>query len=139
VDTIQRKILTSWSISLDSPITSVRLFSKKAVTKRPDPQSRLQSLYRDEDEDEVEETVFSEKVRKLINKDENGKKTISKAVHLLVTSALEPAVIYLDVRQTGFSQAVELPESSLYDCVLGSGESHDPADNLKEMIVPIGN
>lgn len=56
-------------------------------------------------------------------------------VHLLVTSAIEPAVVFIDVFKNGFSQYTTLPLSHLYDCVLCATVADVNWDGCNELIL----
>lgn len=56
-----------------------------------------------------------------------------EAIHLLVTSALEPTVVYSNVKTNGLEKDVELPESNLFDCVLGSFVGDIDMDGEREI------
>lgn len=128
VDATKRSILRSWDNCHDSPITSVKLFARRNDRSDVCPKSWAPLYYEDEDDDR-----FPEKIRELIAGKEEEREKDEEEVHLLVTSALESTVVYSNVKTRGFDTEVELPESNLFDCVLGSSVGDVDMDGEQEI------
>ena len=135
VDAEKREILRSCDNSHDSPITSVRLFSRR--NDRGDVcRKSWAPLYYDDEEN----VQFPEAVKRLINANEEERRgggssggNDEEEVHLLVTSALEPSVVYSNVTVNGLDRDIVLPESNYYDCVLGSVVGDVDMDGEREI------
>uniref|UniRef100_A0A0B6Z6C4 Kaptin n=1 Tax=Arion vulgaris TaxID=1028688 RepID=A0A0B6Z6C4_9EUPU len=94
VNVITSEILQTWITDFDSPITSLRLFTKH--TSVPCPEFiHLQNKDRD-DSTEIK----------------------SDLVNLLVTSAIDPAIVFCDVINHGLSKSHSLPHSNTQDVIL---------------------
>eukprot|EP00731_Ephydatia_muelleri_P027782 Em0019g655a len=60
---------------------------------------------------------------------------VADAVHLLVTSAVEPAIVFIDVFKNGFTCYTTLPNSHLYDCVLCATIADVNWDGRNELVL----
>ncbi|XP_041351176.1 KICSTOR complex protein kaptin-like [Gigantopelta aegis] len=94
VDAVKREILQTWSTEHDSPITCLKLFTPE--TQVPCP-------------------PFIESTRV----EENGSyksRLKDKTYNLVVISALDTAVVYRNMMQSGFTDPLPLPGSDQFDC-----------------------
>lgn len=132
VDATKRQILRSWDSCHDSPITSVKLFARRNDRSDVCRKSWAPLYYADEENDQ-----FPDQIKRLVTDNEamqNSKEgEEEEAIHLLVTSALEPTVVYSNVKTNGLEKDVELPESNLFDCVLGSFVGDIDMDGEREI------
>ena len=134
VDATKRQILRSWDSCHDSPITSVKLFARRNDRSDVCRKSWAPLYYADEENDQ-----FPDRIKTLIDDNEARKnegleeEQEEEVIHLLVTSALEPTVVYSNVKTHGLERDVELPESNLFDCVLGSTVSDVDMDGEREI------
>ncbi|XP_033640810.1 KICSTOR complex protein kaptin-like [Asterias rubens] len=90
-------IVRTWELQHDSAITSVNLFQGRSPVKRPS------FLPIGEGDDDCSDANS-------VSGDEEW--------HLLVTSALEIAVVYRNVLNNGFQNQLVLPDSDCFDCTL---------------------
>jgi len=135
VDAVKRVVLRCYDNCHDSPITSVKLFGRLNDAGDVCRKSWAPLYYDDEDNDR-----FPDKIMKLVNDNEARRKSkegvveeVEEAIHLLVSSALEPTVVYSNIASNGLEKDVELPESNLFDCVLGSSVSDMDMDGEREI------
>ncbi|XP_072032491.1 KICSTOR complex protein kaptin-like [Amphiura filiformis] len=91
------EVTQKWELRHDGPITCLKLFKSETDLRVP-PFSKLQQFYGDHGDKEMT--------------------PCQDTYHLLVTSALEVAVVYRNASMAGFENQEVLPESDLYDCAL---------------------
>ncbi|XP_046372680.1 KICSTOR complex protein kaptin-like [Haliotis rufescens] len=111
VNVTAKEVLISWSTEHDSPITSIRLFTAKNHVACPS----FLDFFNEESAREEEEQLAN--------------------YNLLVTSALEPAVVYRNVLITGFEDILSLPNSEKFDSTLCSCVVDIDFDGENELLV----
>lgn len=111
-DSIKVQLLKSWTLSMDGPITSVHLFTLNAnedyIFKQYPGSSPISPRYPLNDSGEY---------------------------NLLVTSALEASVVYLNVVKQGLSDMIVLEQSDQFDCVTCSRVKDIDCDGKAEIIL----
>jgi len=110
VDIMKNEVLREWSTELDSPITSLKLFTLSTQVHSPD--------FLDSHEPPQED-----------------KTKASECIHLLVTSALDPALVFWDVVESGMSKTHPLPYSNSQDVVLCSCVTDIDFDGENEILI----
>ncbi|XP_051776458.1 KICSTOR complex protein kaptin isoform X3 [Erpetoichthys calabaricus] len=108
VDQSSSVVLQSWQLQQDGPISNVLLFSLSWNT-------------------ETRKTTSQSTV-------DDGKRS-KERFNLLVTSAIELAVVYRDVLTTGLNDQVVLPDSDQYDAVLCSLVTDVDFDGTEEILL----
>lgn len=106
--------LKTWSITMDGPVTSVHLFTLESENEIIFSQSPLDGS-----------TVISPRFE-LSDIDQQ---------HLLVTSALEVSVVFLDVATKGLDDMIVLDQSDQFDSVTCSRVKDIDCDGKKEIIL----
>jgi len=128
VETSRQTILRSWDVSHDSPITCVKLFSRNFALSDVCPKT-WQPIYEERDVQ-----GFPYRVKSLIEKREDLKPR-DENLQLIVTTALDPAIIYSNIKLFGLTKSLELPESTMFDCVLGACASDVDMDGDNEIVL----
>ncbi|XP_005109877.1 KICSTOR complex protein kaptin [Aplysia californica] len=106
-----KEILKRWTTELDSPITSLQLFTLSTRAPCPEFLDKQDLAIPDEKEEEPE------------------------AINLLVTSAIDPSVVFWDVVCCGLSQVHHLPYSNSQDVVLCSCVIDIDFDGENEILI----
>ncbi|XP_047132408.1 KICSTOR complex protein kaptin isoform X1 [Hydra vulgaris] len=110
-DSKKNEIIQIWTMSIDGPITSVRLFTLTSEKELISPSA--------------EETSISP--RPVLCE--------SSEINLLVTSAIEIAVVYLNVVEKGLNEMVVLDQSDHFDSVTCSCITDLDCDGNNEIIL----
>ncbi|KAH9512279.1 hypothetical protein Btru_041373 [Bulinus truncatus] len=111
VDIITKEVKNVWSFEMDSPITSLLLFNQHTQESCP---SFLESQ-EDAEPQEIEQQ--------------------SDSVNLLVTSAIDSAIVFCDVGSCGLSKSYILPLSNTQDVILCSCVADIDFDGENEILI----
>ncbi|KAJ8873438.1 hypothetical protein PR048_024255 [Dryococelus australis] len=109
VNVEKKDIILSWDTRFEGSISSVHLFTKEPYLQRP-------SFIDLQDDDRV---VSDEE----------------PPLHLLVTSVIEDAVTYMDIRKNGLDNSHVLAGSSHFDAILCSLTADIDMDGRKEILI----
>lgn len=112
VNTITLQIEKQLTTDMDSPITSIQLFSHHVSTPYPDFLPREDKMHKDEGHEEQD-----------------------TCINLLVTSAIDPAVVFCDVLESDLSKRHVLPLSNSQDVVLCSCVMDIDFDGENEILI----
>ncbi|KAK7103768.1 KICSTOR complex protein kaptin-like [Littorina saxatilis] len=115
VDTRKNEMLKDWSAMMDSPVTSLHFFTQQKIVPIP---PCLENASDDASQNS--------------NTEEDA---ASLKINLLMTTALEPAVVYRDVMTHGLSEFLSLPNSEKYDSALCSLAADIDFDGQHELLV----
>ncbi|GFS11683.1 kaptin-like [Elysia marginata] len=114
VNTSSQQIEKRWETDMDSPITSIQLFSHQVTAPYPD----------------------------FLNNDDNSFRTTKspeeqtdRSINLLITSAIDPAVVFCDVLESDLSKRHVLPLSNSQDVVLCSCIMDIDFDGENEILI----
>ncbi|CAL1541861.1 unnamed protein product [Lymnaea stagnalis] len=111
VNPLTKEIKQTWSSEMDSPITSLQLFTQRTHAQCPD--------FLDPQEDPQAD----------------GKETNGEEINLLITSAIDPAAVFCDVVNCGLSRSHILPLSNTQDVVLCSRIVDIDFDGENEILI----
>ncbi|RUS81706.1 hypothetical protein EGW08_010513 [Elysia chlorotica] len=112
VNTETLEIEKRWETDMDSPITSIQLFPHYVTSPRPD---------------------FLRGGGKVLHV--NQEEETDKSINLLITSAIDPAVVFCDVLESDLSKRHVLPLSSGQDVVLCSCIMDIDFDGENEILI----
>ncbi|GFN82308.1 kaptin-like [Plakobranchus ocellatus] len=114
VNTVAHQILKKLETDMDSSITSIQLFSHQVTAPRPD--------FLVTPDDSPSENVSSEK-------------HMDEPVNMLITSAIDPAVVFCDVLESDLTKRHVLPLSNSQDVVLCSCIMDIDFDGENEILI----
>ncbi|XP_049959870.1 KICSTOR complex protein kaptin-like isoform X2 [Schistocerca serialis cubense] len=106
VDPQNREVITSWSARFAGSVSSVRMFDRYSSVQCPS--------FLGKEEDKLAE---------------------DSQVNLLVTSTLQPSVVYMNVAQNGLNCSHSLPSSEEFDAVLCSCIADIDMDGEQEILL----
>lgn len=120
VNTRNNEVMNQWEINHDSAITCSQIFTSS--THMESASSWLERREdgikeKEEEEDVVDNTILDEDV------------------NLLITSAVEGAVVYRNVLKEGFKNQTVLPQSDLFDCALCTCVADLDWDGQNELLI----
>lgn len=123
VNSINNEVLQQWETYHDSAITCSRIFTSD--TRMESAASWLQRKDQGIDSEGRDSCDDDDEVDYVCDAD----------FSLLVTSALEVAVVYKNVLKVGFKHQVVLPQSDLYDCALCTCVADIDWDGQNELLI----
>lgn len=115
VDCRRNEILREWKAEMDSPVTSLSFFTQYNIIPCP---SVLESMQDDGSQSSLTDDDLP-----------------SNEINLLMTSALEQAIVYRNVLHSGLSEVLWLPESDHYDIGLCSLAADIDFDGQNEILI----
>ncbi|XP_063957904.1 KICSTOR complex protein kaptin-like [Lytechinus pictus] len=120
VNTRNNEVMNQWELNHDSAITCSRIFTSSTHMESALPwlERREEGIQEKEEEDDtVDDTILDDDL------------------NILITSAVEVAVVYRNVLKEGFQNQTLLPQSDLFDCALCTCVADLDWDGQNELLI----